>query len=99
MQHGSILLDVDIDHLFDMFTYTNERFKSKMKEAFREKAVAINEISNRHFTVQDLYPAFKEGFEKGLGITTESYELTEDDETRLEEIKKKYASDEWNYRR
>jgi lipoate-protein ligase A len=70
-----------------------------MKEAFREKAVAINEISNRRFTVQDLYPAFKEGFEKGLSITTEPYTLTSDDEARLEELKKKYASDEWNYKR
>lgn len=99
MQHGSILLDVDIDHLFDMFTYTNERFKSKMKEAFKEKAVAINEISSRQFTVEDLYPAFKDGFEKGLGISTEPYALTVEDEKRLEEIKEKYASDEWNYRR
>ncbi|MCG1009029.1 lipoate--protein ligase family protein [Salinicoccus sp. ID82-1] len=99
MQHGSILLDVDIDHLFDMFTYTNERFKEKMKTAFKEKAVAINEISDRRFTVEDLYPAFKEGFEKGLDITTEPYVLTDSDRVRLEEIRKKYASDEWNYRR
>lgn len=99
MQHGSILLDVDIDHLFDMFTYTNERFKNKMKEAFKEKAVAINEISSKEFAVQDLYPAFRNGFEKGLNIITEPYVLTEDDEVRLVEIRKKYESNEWNYRR
>lgn len=99
MQHGSILLDVDVDHLFDMFKYQNERFKNKMKEAFKEKAVAINEISDKTFTVDDLYPAFKDGFEKGLNIKTTPYELTEKDEERLNELREKYISDEWNFRK
>ncbi|GAB3071773.1 biotin/lipoate A/B protein ligase family protein [Salinicoccus sesuvii] len=99
MQHGSILLDVDVDHLFDMFTYANERFKNKMKEAFKEKAVAINQISSKEFSVEALYPAFKKGFEKGLDIVTEPYILTKDDEVRLLEIKRKYESNEWNYRK
>lgn len=99
MQHGSILLDVDIDHLFDMFKYQNQRFKEKMKEAFKEKAVAINDISEDHFTVDKLYPAFREGFEKGLDMKTKPYELTNEDIKRIEEIKIKYASEEWNFRR
>lgn len=37
LQHGSILQDIDIDELFDMFIYKNERLKLKMKEAFVEK--------------------------------------------------------------
>ncbi|KKK35533.1 octanoyltransferase [Salinicoccus sediminis] len=99
MQHGSILLDVDIDHLFDMFKYQNERFKEKMKAAFREKAVAINDISEKQFTVDMLYPAFKNGFETGLNMATKPYRLTDEDLGRLEEISRKYASDEWNFRR
>ena len=99
MQHGSILLDIDIDHLFDMFKYQNERFKEKMKAAFKEKAVAINDISEKHFTVNMLYPAFKKGFETGLNMATKPYELTDEDFGRLEEISRKYASDEWNFRR
>lgn len=99
MQHGSILLDVDINHLFDMFIYQNERFKNKMKEAFKEKAVAINDISENHFTVDMLYPAFREGFEKGLDMKTVQYNLTAADRNRLEEIKIKYASEEWNFRK
>ncbi|WP_017548874.1 lipoate--protein ligase family protein [Salinicoccus carnicancri] len=99
MQHGSILLDVDIDHLFDMFKYQNERFKEKMKAAFSEKAVAINDISEKQFTVDMLYPAFKYGFETGLNMATKPYQLTDDDLGRLEEISSKYTSDEWNFRR
>ena len=36
LQHGSILQDIDIDELFDMFIYKNERLKLKMKEAFEK---------------------------------------------------------------
>lgn len=99
MQHGSILLDVDIDHLFDMFKFTNERFKEKMKSTFLEKAVAINDISDKKITIDDMYNAFKKGFEDGLNVTTNEYELTEGDHRELESLIEKYASREWNYRR
>ena len=99
MQHGSILLDVDVDHLFDMFNYTNQRFKEKMKSQFKEVAVAINDISNQKFTVEDLYPAFKLGFEKGLEIETEPLVLTENDHERIKVLMEKYKSEEWMYRK
>lgn len=97
MQHGSILLDVDADQLFDMFKYSNERLKNKQKSAFREKAVAINDISDQHFTAKDLYSAFHDGFKKGLSIETEAYELTDDDNKSLEALINKYQSKEWTF--
>lgn len=99
MQHGSILLDVDIDHLFDMFNYTNQRFKDKMKAQFKEVAVAINDISDKKFTVDELYPAFKEGFEQGLEVETEPLILTDDDFEKIEKLIEKYKSDEWMFRK
>ncbi|MFD2829415.1 lipoate--protein ligase family protein [Corticicoccus populi] len=99
LQHGSILLDVDIDHLFDMFKYGNERLKEKMKAAFTEKAVAINDISNHRFNVADLYLPFKEGFKKGLDINFQDYTLTENDQDRLETLMEKYRSEEWNFKK
>ncbi|MGV3097096.1 lipoate--protein ligase family protein, partial [Staphylococcus borealis] len=46
LQHGSLLQDVDVDELFDMFTFKNDRLKHKMKKAFVDKAVAINDIAD-----------------------------------------------------
>lgn len=97
LQHGSILLDVDVDHLFDMFKYGNPRLKEEVKAGFKEKAVAINDVSGKNYSVSDLYQAFKDGFEKGLGIGTESYTLTDEDEVRLTRLIDKYSSKEWNY--
>lgn len=99
LQHGSILLDVDIDHLFDMFKYGNARLKEKMKASFKEKAVAINDLTEKSFKVPELYGAFKSGFEKGLQIELENYELTPFDKERLEVLIEKYRSEEWNFKK
>jgi len=53
LQHGSILLDLDEDKLFSLFKYPNERVKERMKKAFKNKAVAINEISQRRITLEE----------------------------------------------
>lgn len=99
MQHGSILLDVDVNHLFDMFKFTNERFKEKMKSTFLEKAVAINNISDKKITIEEMYLAFKNGFLKGLDVESKTYTLTTTDKRELEPLIVKYKSREWNYKR
>ncbi|MFK3188407.1 lipoate--protein ligase family protein [Staphylococcus aureus] len=99
LQHGSILQDIDIDELFDMFIYKNERLKLKMKEAFVEKAVAINDISDKHITISQMEEAFEKGFKKGLNIELKPLELTEAQLEEVEELTEKYRSDEWMFRK
>ncbi|MCY9150159.1 biotin/lipoate A/B protein ligase family protein, partial [Bacillus haynesii] len=45
LQHGSILLDLDEDKLFDLFIYKNDRLRERMQRNFKQKAVAINELT------------------------------------------------------
>ncbi|MBU0437719.1 octanoyltransferase [Staphylococcus succinus] len=99
LQHGSLLQDVDVDDLFDMFKFKNDRLKDKMKQAFVEKAVAINDISNRHITIEDMEMAFEEGFRKGLNIDFKPLELTQQQQNEIKELTEKYKADEWNYRK
>ncbi|MEH7009844.1 biotin/lipoate A/B protein ligase family protein [Neobacillus niacini] len=100
LQHGSILLDLDEDKLFSLFKYPNERVKERMKSAFKSKAVAINEISPRRFTLEEAKDAFYKGFAEGLNIELESYELTEEELAYVNKIaKERYENDEWNFKR
>ncbi|UGB29457.1 lipoate--protein ligase family protein [Metabacillus sp. B2-18] len=100
LQHGSILLDLDEDMLFDLFKYPNDRVKERMQRAFKNKAVATNELRNEPVTIDEAKKAFKEGFEKGLDIELEPYTLTSEEEAYVNEIaKNKYESDEWNFKR
>lgn len=99
LQHGSILQDIDIDDLFDMFKFKNERLKAKMKENFVQKAVAINDISNQHITLNEMENAFEAGFKKGLNIDFKPLELTEKQLEEVQELEDKYRSEAWLYRK
>lgn len=99
LQHGSILQDIDIDDLFDMFKFKNERLKAKIKENFVQKAVAINDISNQHITLNEMENAFEAGFKKGLNIDFKPLELTEKQLEEVQELEDKYRSEAWMYRK
>ncbi|WP_028399168.1 lipoate--protein ligase family protein [Ectobacillus panaciterrae] len=100
LQHGSIPLDIDLDTLYDLFLFPNDRMKERMKSMFSSKAVAINELTDRTFTIQQLIDAFKVGFEKGLNIELIPYELTEAQKEAVEKLaQEKYESVDWNYKK
>ncbi|MCM3320620.1 lipoate--protein ligase family protein [Cytobacillus kochii] len=100
LQHGSILLDLDEDKLFSLFKYSNDRVKERMQRAFSSKAVAINELTDRTITYEEAVVAFKKGFEEGLDIILEPYELSAEEITYVEKLaKERYENDEWTYKR
>ena len=100
LQHGSILIDLDEDKLFDLFLNPHDRVRERMQRSFKNKAVAINEISDRTCTIDDARVAFKKGFEKGLNIELVPYELTDEELAFVHHLAKtKYATDDWNYKR
>lgn len=100
LQHGSIILDIDEDKLFDLFVYRNERVRERMQRNFKNKAVAINQLRKHPLSFDEAKLAFKEGFEKGLNIQLKEYTLSENEKLEVDEIaRKKYANDEWNYKK
>ncbi|KGA95896.1 octanoyltransferase [Alkalihalobacillus alcalophilus ATCC 27647 = CGMCC 1.3604] len=100
LQHGSIILDVDEDRLFDLFKYSSERLRERMQRNFKNKAVAINALREENLTIEEAVDAFKLGFEKGLNIHLEEYTLSEEEEAHVNRIaKERYESDEWNFRK
>ncbi|MFH0347277.1 octanoyltransferase LipM [Bacillus vallismortis] len=100
LQHGSILLDLDEEKLFDLFLYPSERVRERMQRNFKNKAVAINELTEKQVTMDEARKAFKEGFETGLNIHLEPYELSQEELDFVHHLAEtKYASDEWNYKR
>ncbi|KKK33216.1 octanoyltransferase [Mesobacillus campisalis] len=100
LQHGAILLDLDEDKLFSLFKYPNERVKERMQNAFKTKAVAINEISSRRIRIDEAKQAFREGFKEALDIGLEPYTLSSDEMDYVQQLaKKKYESEEWTFKR
>lgn len=100
LQHGSILLDLDEDKLFSLFKYPSDRVKERMQKAFKDKAVAINEISSRKIVIDEAKEAFLKGFEEGLNIELIPYTLSDSEINDVNQLAKtRYESDEWNFKR
>jgi lipoate-protein ligase A len=100
LQHGAILLDIEEDKLFSLFKYSNDRVKDRMQNAFKNKAVAINALTEDRVTFDQAKKAFYKGFEKGLNINLEPYTLTEDELNYVNKLAiTRYESDEWTYKR
>ncbi|QOY36090.1 lipoate--protein ligase family protein [Anaerobacillus isosaccharinicus] len=100
LQHGSIILELDEEKLFDLFKFPNERVRERMLKGFSKKAVAINELSNREISIEEAESAFKTGFEQGLDINLIPYELSKEEISYVHElVVKRYASDEWNFKK
>jgi lipoate-protein ligase A len=71
-----------------------------MQKAFKNKAVAINELTTEKITLDQAKAAFKKGFEEGLNIELEPYKLTDEEMAYVQKIaKERYESDDWNYKR
>ncbi|WP_100404776.1 lipoate--protein ligase family protein [Bacillus solitudinis] len=100
LQHGSIILDIDEDKLFDLFKYSSERVRERMQKNFKNKAVAINALRTTPLSMEEASSAFRQGFEKGLQIKLETYELSVGEEAEVEQIvKERYSQDSWNYKK
>ncbi|WP_090774478.1 lipoate--protein ligase family protein [Shouchella lonarensis] len=100
LQHGSILLDIEEDKLFDLFRYPSERVRERLQKQFAKKAVAINALRETPVTLEEASKAFHYGFEKGLGIKLAPYTLTREEDAYVAQLAKtRYATAEWNERR
>lgn len=100
LQHGSIILSIDEEKLFDLFVFPNEKVRRRMQQGFNKKAVAINDIIDKPVSIEKVKVAFKEGFELGLNIQLKGYSLTKEQEGQVSQLMKdKYNQDSWNYKR
>lgn len=71
-----------------------------MREKLPEKAVAMNRFVDTPFTIPQCVEAFKAGFETSLQIELVPHTLTEEQLAYVKELEaKKYANDEWNFRK
>jgi lipoate-protein ligase A len=93
-----------VDALFALLYYPNERLRERLKQSFREKAVAINDIKRQlgqpPVTLAETEAAFEQGIPEGLGIKLEPGELTERELADAERlVAEKYGNRAWNLKR
>lgn len=97
LQHGSILLDIDVEQLFSVLYYSSERTRERMVRMFKDKAVSMKDLG-REVSYEEAVAGFTKGFEKGLGISLVSSGLTPEEQAHVEQlVAEKYGTEDWNF--
>lgn len=104
LQHGSVLLELDIDLLFTLLQFPSERVRHRLREVFSQKAVAINDIRRdlnlTPVSLPEVEKAFRLGIAEGMGIRLVEQPLTAYEEQWVARLaEEKYGSPQWNLRR
>ncbi|MDQ1909719.1 biotin/lipoate A/B protein ligase family protein [Paenibacillus sp. GD4] len=104
LQHGSILLELDVEQLFGLLRFPSERVMERMKQQFVKKAVAINDIlrdlGRPAVELDQVKESFERGLAEGLNVRFEREEPTSYEVELAEQLAaEKYGHAEWNLRR
>lgn len=104
LQHGSILLDMDVDQLFRVLLFRSERLQERPRQQFVHKAVAINDLcrdlGRAVVALPEVEDAFRIGLAEGLGVELVEEGLTDYEIALAEQLMAdKYANETWNLRR
>jgi lipoate-protein ligase A len=94
LQHGTILLDVDVEKMFSMLKVPSEKIKDKMIKDVKARVTGIN----RSF--EDVASNLKESFAEIFGsqIITDTLSSKKKKDTEKLVIEK-YSSRQWNWRK
>lgn len=100
LQHGAILLSLDEEKLVSLFKFNSEEQRERMRASLPEKAVAIDRLMERAVSVEECVEAFAEGFEVALDMQLEPLVLSAQQLEFVSDIeRKKYANDEWTFKK
>lgn len=104
LQHGSILLELDIEKLFSVLRFASPDIKQRMQSLFARHAAAINDCLRQRgmlpVSIHHLEQIFRDSFAEGFGVELVNGQLTAGElELAGRLSSEKYGSDNWNYRR
>jgi len=94
LQHGTILLDVDVDKMFSLLKVPNEKIKDKLIATVKERVAGINK------TYDEVASALRQGFKEQFNAELVEDTLTEQELEQARQIAKaSYSTNEWNHKR
>ncbi|MFH1590609.1 MAG: biotin/lipoate A/B protein ligase family protein [archaeon] len=92
LQHGTLLLDVDVDRMFSLLRVGKEKIADKLIKSVKKRVTSIQDFGV--FSKDDVRNALKEAFSKGRDISAGS--MTEEELALAKRLaQERYKSDAW----
>jgi lipoate-protein ligase A len=100
LQHGTILLDVDVEKMFSLLKVPNEKIRDKLIFDVKERVTSVNHILEYPVSFDKLAKSLKKGFEEEFDINLIPGNLTDEEEKLTNRFEKViFGSKEWNHKR
>jgi len=98
LQHGTILLDVNLEKMFSVLKVSNEKLKDKIIKTAEDRVTCIKKELDRKITIKEIENSLKKGFEQEFNTTCIEEKLTSNElKTAKELYTKKYSAKDWTY--
>ena len=100
LQHGTIILDVDVDTMFSVLKVPNEKIKDKLITDVKQRVTSIKHCMGKEMSFSEVSLAMKHGFEEEFKIELVEGELCkEEHELAMKFEKECFSAKSWNQRR
>jgi len=100
LQHGTILMDVDVDKMFSLLKVPNEKIKDKLIADVKQRVTSVKQILGEDIRFKEAAEAMKIGFEEEFNVELVEGILTEEEiELKKKFEKECFSTRDWNHRR
>ena len=100
LQHGTVLLDVDVDKMFSVLQVPNEKIKDKLISDVKQRVTSVKHILGKEISFSDATKAMKKGFEEEFNVELELGSLTDEELHLAHKFEKEcFGSYDWNHKR
>jgi lipoate-protein ligase A len=100
LQHGTILMDVDVEEMFSLLIVPDEKIKDKMISDVKQRVTSVKDILGRVISFRKIAEAMRIGFEEEFNINLDFGSLTDEEKELTNKFEKEFFSTkEWNHKR
>ncbi len=100
LQHGTLLLDVDVETMFELLLVPQEKLKGKLIADVKQRVVGLRSLLSREVGYREAVDALIQGFGSAWGAELERGEPRADELERASVLaKERYRTEAWKFRR
>jgi lipoate-protein ligase A len=100
LQHGTILLGVDVETMFGLLRVPREKALGKLIEEAKSRVSSVSDILGRKVGFEDALPELREGFARALDLELIPGAVSDPEKARSMELAAtKFSTLEWIFKR
>lgn len=100
LQHGTLILDVDVEKMFSLLKVSNEKMIDKLVSDVKQRVTSVNQVYGRKVSFDEIVDDMKKGFEQEFDVDLNHGELTREELDLADDFEKNcFSLKEWNHKR